>query len=67
MVLTAGHCAIDETNGTFATNWMFIPEFDSAPTYTCSASKWGCWTAVGLVVHNLFATAKSFNNQAVGQ
>ena len=48
MVLTAGHCAIDETNGQFATNWMFIPAFDSAPTYTCSASlPYGCWTAVG--------------------
>ena len=49
MVLTAGHCAIDETNGTFATNWMFIPAFDTKPTYTCSASAYGCWTAVGLV------------------
>ena len=36
LVLTAGHCAIDETNGRFATNWMFIPAFDTAPTYTCS-------------------------------
>jgi hypothetical protein len=65
MVLTAGHCAIDETNGTFATNWMFIPAFDTAPTYTCAASAYGCWTAVGLAVHNLFATAGSFNNQAL--
>jgi V8-like Glu-specific endopeptidase len=65
MVLTAGHCAIDETNGEFATNWMFIPAFDTFPTYTCSASAYGCWTAVGLAVHNQFATAGSFNNQAV--
>jgi hypothetical protein len=65
MVLTAGHCAIDETNGQFATNWMFIPAFDTAPTYTCSASAYGCWTAVGLAVHNQYATAGSFNNQAV--
>ena len=46
-------------------NWMFIPAFDTAPTYTCSASAYGCWTAVGLVVHNQFATAGSFNDQAV--
>ena len=65
LVLTAGHCAIDETTGRFATNWMFIPAFDTAPTYTCSASIYGCWTAVGLAVHNQFATAGSFNNQAV--
>ena len=65
LVLTAGHCAIDETNGTFATNWMFIPAFDTKPTYTCAASAYGCWTAVGLAVRNEFATAGSFNNQAV--
>jgi hypothetical protein len=65
MVLTAGHCAIDETNGTFATNWMFIPAFDTKPTYTCSASAYGCWTAVGLVVRNEFASAGSFNDTAV--
>ena len=65
LVLTAGHCAIDETNGQFATYWMFIPAFDTNPTYTCSASTYGCWTAVGLAVHNQYATAGSFNNQAV--
>jgi hypothetical protein len=65
MVLTAGHCAVDETTGAFATNWMFIPAFDTAPTYTCSASAYGCWTATALVVRDAFATAGSFNNQAV--
>jgi V8-like Glu-specific endopeptidase len=65
MVLTAGHCAIDETTGEFATNWMFIPAFDTKPTYTCTASAYGCWTAVGLVVRNEFATAGAFNNQAI--
>jgi len=65
LVLTAGHCAIDETNGAFATNWMFIPAFDTKPTYTCAASAYGCWTAVGLAVRNEFATAGSFNNQAI--
>jgi hypothetical protein len=65
MILTAGHCAIDYTDGTFATNWMFIPAFDTKPTYTCASSVYGCWTAAGLVVHNQFATAGSFNDQAV--
>jgi len=64
LVLTAGHCAYDETNGAFATNWLFIPEFDSAPTFTCASTTWGCWTADALVVHNGFATAGSFNTQA---
>jgi hypothetical protein len=64
LVLTAGHCAYDETNGAFATNWLFIPEFDSAPTFTCASTTWGCWTAQALVVNRGFATAGSFNTQA---
>jgi V8-like Glu-specific endopeptidase len=64
LVLTAGHCAYDEDNGAFATNWMFIPEFDSAPTFTCASTTWGCWTAQALVVHDGFASAGSFNTQA---
>ena len=71
MVLTAGHCAIDETNGTFATNWLFIPSWDRQPgtfTSACTASLYGCWTTAGgggLYVDNDFATAGSFNDQAV--
>ena len=65
IVVTAAHCAWDGTDGGFATNWMFIPEFDSAPTYTCSATKWGCWTASALVVNKGFTTAGGFNDQAV--
>ena len=68
IVLTAAHCAYDETaNGSasgFATNWMYIPQFDSSPTYTCSATAFGCWTAQALVVHRGFATAGSFNTAA---
>ncbi len=64
LVLTAGHCAYDETNGGFATNWLFIPEFDSAPTFTCASTTWGCWTAQALVVDSGYATAGSFNTQA---
>ena len=32
LVLTAGHCAYDETNHAFATNWIFIPDYDDGPT-----------------------------------
>jgi V8-like Glu-specific endopeptidase len=69
IVLTAGHCAYDETadgnpNG-FATNWVFIPEYDTNPTLSnCSNTTYGCWTASALVVHQGFATAGSFNDQA---
>lgn len=64
MVLTAGHCAFDETGGAFATNWMFYPNYDASPSSTCSQTKYGCWTAQALVVDNDYATAGSFNTQA---
>ena len=64
LILTAAHCAYDEADGGFATNWMFIPEFDSAPTFTCSQTRYGCWTASALVVHSGFADAGGFNTEA---
>jgi hypothetical protein len=69
-VLTAGHCAIDETTGEFATNWVFIPSWDTKPatfSTACNsgATTYGCWAALGLYVHWGFANAGSFNNQAV--
>jgi hypothetical protein len=67
LVLTAGHCAIDETTGQFATNWTFFPAFDTAPTYDCTSTSlpYGCWTATALVVRKEFATAGSFNDTAL--
>jgi Trypsin-like peptidase domain len=64
LVLTAGHCAYDEVDEAFATNWLFIPNFDGAPTFTCSNTIHGCWTAQALVVHRGYATAGGFNTQA---
>jgi V8-like Glu-specific endopeptidase len=68
LVLTAAHCAYDEAaDGLmtgFATNWMYVPDFDAFPTFTCENTKYGCWTATGLVVHSGYATAGGFNTQA---
>lgn len=64
LVLTAGHCAYDETNGGFATNWIYVPSYDTSPTFTCAQTTYGCWTASGLVVHSGYATAGGFNTQA---
>lgn len=64
LVLTAGHCAYDEVARAFATNWTYVPSFDTAPTFTCAQSQFGCWTAAGLVVHSGYATAGGFNTQA---
>jgi hypothetical protein len=71
VVVSAGHCVFDETNGQFATNWMFIPDYDAAPAPIdtqgnfCASTEWGCWTATSLVVHEGYATAGGFNDQAV--
>ncbi len=65
IVLTAGHCAVDADTGEWATNWMFIPAFDVHPTYTCSQTTYGCWTAAALVARSEFATAGGFNDTAV--
>ena len=64
LVLTAAHCAYDEANEEFATNWLFIPDFDQSPTFTCANTEYGCWTANALVVHEGYATAGGFNTQA---
>ncbi len=64
IVITAGHCSYDAADGGFARNWTFYPEFDTNATYTCSQSRWGCWVATALAVHNGFAQAGGFNTQA---
>lgn len=64
IALTAGHCSYDAADGGFARNWTFYPEFDTNATYTCSQSKWGCWVATALAVHNGFAQSGGFNTQA---
>ena len=66
IVISAGHCAYDwKTTGGFARNWMFIPDFDQASTYTCANTAYGCWTASALVVSSGFANAGSFSDTAV--
>jgi V8-like Glu-specific endopeptidase len=53
IVVTAGHCAYDGADG-WATNWMYIPDFDDAPTYTCGNTIYGCWTARALAISQGF-------------
>jgi hypothetical protein len=65
IVQTAAHCAYDEKMKAFASFWMFIPEFDTKPTYTCANTQHGCWTAQALVVHKGYADAGGFNTQAM--
>ncbi|MFZ9629419.1 MAG: trypsin-like serine peptidase [Ilumatobacteraceae bacterium] len=69
IILTAGHCVWDPATG-FATNWMFIPDYDSNPVGLdrsgtfCASTTYGCWTASSLVVSNTFASESGFTTTA---
>lgn len=71
LVLTAGHCVYDNENNRFATNWMFIPNYDAAPASLdtgglfCAGTLYGCWTAESLVVHSGFASEPGFTANAI--
>jgi V8-like Glu-specific endopeptidase len=64
LVLTAGHCAFDGTDG-WASNWMYIPDFDDAPTYTCPNTVYGCWTARALALSAGFVNGGGFGNDTL--
>jgi V8-like Glu-specific endopeptidase len=64
IVLTAGHCVYDAATG-YATNWMFIPNFDTNPTQSCEIRPAGCWYASNLVARAEFVNAGGFNGQAI--
>jgi hypothetical protein len=53
VVLSAGHCAYDGTDG-WSSNLVFYPNFDAEPTYTCQGRVNGCWTASRLAINSDF-------------
>jgi len=53
VVLSAGHCAYDGTDG-WSSNFVFYPNFDAEPTYTCQGRANGCWTASRLAINSDF-------------
>jgi hypothetical protein len=64
MVLTAGHCVYDEVAKAFATNFMFMPDFDASTTgdaLDCPTTPYGCWTATALVTTTAWAN-RDFND-----
>jgi V8-like Glu-specific endopeptidase len=64
VVLSAAHCIYDEAADVFATNWIFVPSYDTSPTFTCAQATFGCWTAQRLVVHSGWANEESLTTQA---
>jgi putative cell wall-binding protein/V8-like Glu-specific endopeptidase len=51
LVLTAAHCVYDNEAGVWASDWIFVPDWDAAPTYQCSTVAHDCWAAEALVIH----------------
>jgi hypothetical protein len=65
LILTAGHCVYDESGSGFATNWVFVPDYetggaivtnpDGSHSFTCDTTPFGCWTASALVTTTAWA------------
>lgn len=73
LILTAAHCVYDESEpdgvSGFATDWLFIPDFDAQPNLntsdcTSAETRFGCWTATALVAHDGFTKAGGFTTAA---
>lgn len=64
IVLTAGHCVYDNATQAYVTNFIFIPAFDTYPTYTCANTAYGCWSARKLVASSGFTTQTAFTTTA---
>ncbi len=66
LVMTAAHCAYDETTDEFASAWTFIPAWDLTPDASgCSQTTYGCWEALTLVVHAGWADEEGLTVAAV--
>jgi V8-like Glu-specific endopeptidase len=64
-VLTAAHCVYDQKKAKFATKWLFIPDFDVSPTYTCADTFIGCWNSVAIVTRAEFTSARRLTVSAL--
>jgi hypothetical protein len=65
VVLTAGHCVNEGSS--WASNLMYIPDFDEGPDYTCNSAGqvFGCWTATRVAAHRDFVNGGGFGNDTV--
>jgi V8-like Glu-specific endopeptidase len=67
VVLTAGHCVFDAGGG-WSSNFMYIPDFDDGPNYTCNSAGqvYGCWTATRLGANADFVSGGGFGSDTLG-
>jgi putative cell wall-binding protein len=61
LVLTAAHCAYDNEVDIWASDWVFIPDWQAAPTYDCTTVARDCWMADALVIHAAYAVEDELN------
>lgn len=67
LLLTAGHCVHDGDGQTWASKWMFVPDYDSAPAAYdsgqafCAQTRFGCWVADRLVTTTAWANTGDFD------
>lgn len=59
-ISTAGHCVYDNEAGEFATNWMFVPNYDVRPR-AIDDTRWGAWTAQAIHVPGAWARGQGLN------
>jgi hypothetical protein len=66
LIFTAAHCAYDLDTGAFVTNWTYVPAWDETPDAAdCSETRYGCWDARALVVHDGWASESGLTIGAV--
>lgn len=53
VILTAGHCTYDGSEG-WSFNVAYIPDYDDAPTSACAQTVHGCWTSTRLAINSDF-------------
>lgn len=70
IITTAAHCVYNNAAQQYATNWMFVPDYDANPVPAdrqgdfCAQTRYGCWTAQALVASSAFTSQTRFNQQA---
>jgi hypothetical protein len=61
LVLTAGHCVEDGTSGGFATNWVYVPDYERWATKSCTTDPTRCFPAARLVTSSAWASSEDFD------
>lgn len=64
IVLTAGHCVYDGSDG-WSYNFLYMPNFDAEPNYDCNTRANGCWRASVLAAHDDFVPEGFGSNATV--